>query len=228
MKPKMILKILVDLAMTVLLFLLMAYLLVGETAHEWMGLAVFILFLFHHVLNRKWYGGLFRGNYTPLRVLQTLLNVLLLAAMIGLMVSGVILSRVVFDFLPISGGTGFARTLHMLASYWGFIFMSLHLGLHWGMIMGMIRKAFCIQNPSRIRTWILRILAAGLCVYGVFAFVKHDIASYLFLRTHFVFFDMEQPLLSFFAEYLGMMGLWAILSYYAGKLLRRVGARSSR
>lgn len=60
-----------------------------------------------------------------------LLNVLLLAAMIGLMVSGVILSRVVFDFLPISGGTGFARTLHMLASYWGFIFMSLHLGLHW-------------------------------------------------------------------------------------------------
>ncbi|MBM6668237.1 hypothetical protein H6A64_10425 [Lacrimispora saccharolytica] len=175
----MILKILVDLAMTVLLFLLMAYLLVGETAHEWMGLAVFILFLFHHVLNRKWYGGLFRGNYTQLRVLQTLLNVL-------------------------------------------------HLGLHWGMIMGMIRKAFCIQNPSRIRTWILRILAAGLCVYGVFAFVKHDIASYLFLRTHFVFFDMEQPLLSFFAEYLGMMGLWAILSYYAGKLLRRVGARSSR
>src|SRR5699024_9059825 len=127
---------------------------------EWMGLAVFILFLFHHVLNRKWYGGLFRGNYTPLRVLQTLLNVLLLAAMIGLMVSGVILSRVVFDFLPISGGTGFARTLHMLASYWGFIFMSLHLGLHWGMIMGMIRKAFRIQNPSRIRTWILRILAA--------------------------------------------------------------------
>ncbi len=172
--------------------------------------------------------GLFRGNYTPLRVLQTLLNVLLLAAMIGLMVSGVILSRVVFDFLPISGGTGFARTLHMLASYWGFIFMSLHLGLHWGMIMGMIRKAFRIQNPSRIRTWVLRILAAGLCVYGVFAFVKHDIASYLFLRTHFVFFDMEQPLLSFFAEYLGMMGLWAVLSYYAGKLLRRVGTRSSR
>lgn len=148
MKHEMILKILVDLAMTVLLFLLMAYLLVGETAHEWMGLAVFILFLFHHVLNRKWYGGLLKGKYTPLRVLQTLLNVLL--------------------------------------------------------------------------------LAAGLCVYGVFAFVKHDIASYLFLRTHFVFFDMEQPLLSFFAEYLGMMGLWAVLSYYAGKLLRRVGARFSR
>lgn len=189
---------------------------------------MFVLFIFHHLLNRNWYSNLFRGKYTPLRILQTAADVLLLAAMIGLMVSGIILSRVVFDFLPISGGMGFARTLHMIASYWGFLLMSLHLGLHWGMIMGMIRKAFCIQNPSRIRTWILRILAAGLCVYGVFAFVKHDIASYLFLRTHFVFFDMEQPLLSFFAEYLGMMGLWAVLSYYAGKLLRRVGTRSSR
>lgn len=148
MKPKMILKIFVDLAMTVLLFLLMAYLLVGETAHEWMGLAVFILFLFHHVLNRKWYGGLFRGNYTPLRVLQTLLNVLLLAAMIGLMVSGVILSRVVFDFLPVSGGTGFARTLHMLASYWGFIFMSLHLGHDHGNDPKSILHSEPFQDPD--------------------------------------------------------------------------------
>lgn len=38
-------KMAVDLAMTVLLFLLMAYLLVGEAAHEWLGLAMFLLFI---------------------------------------------------------------------------------------------------------------------------------------------------------------------------------------
>ena len=43
MKPKMVLKLVVDMIMTILLFLLMAYLLVGETVHEWMGLAMFIL-----------------------------------------------------------------------------------------------------------------------------------------------------------------------------------------
>ena len=148
---------------------------------------MFVLFIFHHLLNRNWYSNLFRGKYTPLRILQTAADVLLLAAMIGLMVSGIILSRVVFDFLPISGGMEFARTLHMLASYWGFLLMSLHLGLHWGMIMGMFRKAAGIEHPSRIRTWILRILAVGLCAYGIYAFAKNGIASYMFLQTHFVF-----------------------------------------
>lgn len=220
MKPRMILKIFVDLVMTVLLLLLMAYLLVGEEAHEWIGLAMFCLFIFHHVLNWKWHGNLFRGKYTFLRMMQTLLNILLLAAMIGLMASGIILSREVFDFLPISGGMGFARTLHMLASYWGFLLMSLHLGLHWSMIMGMMRKAAGVRSSSILRTWVLRILAAGLWIYGIYAFIKNNIASYLFLQTHFVFFDMEQPLFFFFTEYLGMMCMWAATAYYIGKLLR--------
>ena len=114
------------------------------------------------------------------------------------------------------------------ASYWGFYFHEPASGASLGHDHGNDPKSILHSEPFQDPDMDLRILAAGLCVYGVFAFVKHDIASYLFLRTHFVFFDMEQPLLSFFAEYLGMMGLWAILSYYAGKLLRRVGARSSR
>lgn len=43
--------------------------------------------------------SLFKGNYTPIRILQTLLNIFLLASVIGLMVSGIILSREVSDFL---------------------------------------------------------------------------------------------------------------------------------
>lgn len=37
LKPKLILKMTIDLVMTVLLFCQMAYMLIGETAHEWMG-----------------------------------------------------------------------------------------------------------------------------------------------------------------------------------------------
>lgn len=228
MKPKAILKIVVDLAMTVLLFCLMAYLLVGETAHEWLGTAMFCLFIFHHILNWNWHRNLAKGRYSPLRVLQTVINTLILLSMIGLMVSGIIMSREVFDFLPISGWIGFARTLHMLASYWGFLFMSLHLGLHWSMIMGMARKAAGIKQRSAVRTWLLRVLAALLAVFGVYAFIKYDIASYMLLRTHFVFFDMEQPLVLFFLEYLGMMGLWAAAAYYIGKLLVRCGKRREK
>ena len=50
MKPKMMLKLGVDLAMTILLLCQMAYMLISETAHEWMGVLMFVLFVLHHLL----------------------------------------------------------------------------------------------------------------------------------------------------------------------------------
>lgn len=58
----------VDIAMIVLLPLLMAYSLIGETIHEVIGTVIFVLFILHHILNRKWYGSLFRGKLcSPMR-----------------------------------------------------------------------------------------------------------------------------------------------------------------
>ncbi len=153
MKPKMMLKMGIDLVMTVLLLCQMAYMLVGETVHEYLGTAMFVLFILHHLLNRNWYRSLKKGRYGAVRILQTAVNALVLLCMLGLMVSGVILSREVFAFLPIQGGMGFARILHMLASYWGFVLMSVHLGLHWGMVMGMQsrRARLCRKRKARLR-----------------------------------------------------------------------------
>ena len=225
MKVKLIHKIRIDLIMTILLLCQMAYMLIGETVHEWLGTVMFLLFILHQVLNEQWYKNLLRGNYTPYRVVQLIVILLLLLSMLGLMVSGIILSRVVFAFLPIHGGMGFARTLHMLAAYWGFIFMSIHLGLHWGMILGVLRKRWRMQNPSAIRTWVLRILAILLSAWGVYAFAKNNIADYLFLRSQFVFFDVERSLLFFWAEYLAMMGLFVFLAYYLGKGLQKLSKK---
>ncbi len=52
------------------------------------------------------------------------------------------------------------------------------------------------------------------------AFLKNDLASYLFVKSQLVFFDMEQPLILFFAEYIAMMGLWACVTYYSLKAVR--------
>ncbi len=54
MNTKAKVKIATDVAMTVLLMLLMAFELIGRMAHEWMGIGMFLLFILHHVLNRKW------------------------------------------------------------------------------------------------------------------------------------------------------------------------------
>lgn len=218
MKPKMIAKICVDISMTIALLLLMPYELVGQAAHEWIGIGIFVLFLIHHILNGKWSRNAFKGKYTPLRVWQTILVLLVLAAIIGSMVSGIILSRHALSFLPISGGRSFARRLHMLASYWGFVLMSLHLGLHWNMMMGMTKKA--VKKPSAARTWILRILALAIAGYGVFAFVKREIGSYMLLETQFVFFDFDQPLIFFLLDYVTVMGLFVFIGHYLAELLK--------
>ena len=54
MSRKQTLKIYVDVLMTAVLLLLMAYSLVGETAHEWLGIGMFVLFITHHILNSSW------------------------------------------------------------------------------------------------------------------------------------------------------------------------------
>lgn len=162
MKPKMIAKICVDIGITIALLLLMTYELIGQAVHEWLGIGMFVLFLTHHILNRKWTGNLLKGSYTPLRIWQTLLVVFVMLCMIGSMMSGIILSRHALSFLPINGGRSFARSLHMVSAYWGFVWMSLHLGLHWSMMMAMARKAF--HGTSSVRTRILRILAAAIAI----------------------------------------------------------------
>lgn len=130
MTAKTKVKILINVLMTLGLLILMGYHLWGDVAHEWVGAGMFLLFLLHHILNGNWYRALFRGRYTPFRVFQLVVDMLVFLAMIGLMVSGIMLSNHVFAFLNIESGMAFARLLHMAASHWGFILMVLHLGLH--------------------------------------------------------------------------------------------------
>ncbi|MDO4325839.1 MAG: DUF4405 domain-containing protein [bacterium] len=226
MKPKMFTKICVDIGMTLALLLLMTYELIGQAAHEWLGMGMFVLFVAHHILNDKWTANLLKGRYTPLRIWQTLLVVLVLLNMIGSMVSGVILSRHVLAFLPISKGRSFARSLHMVCAYWGFVWMSLHLGLHWSMMMAMARKVFSTSSPAR--TWILRTLALAIAGYGAYAFLKRDIGSYMFLRIEFVFFDFEEGLIFFLLDYLAVMGLFVCIGHYFAEILKRCGRKRTQ
>lgn len=223
MKPKIILKIAVDIVMTIVLLLLMTYELIGQAAHEWIGIGMFALFVLHHILNGKWSRNLMKGKYTVLRVVQTALVVLVLFSMLGSMVSGVILSRHALSFLPINGGRAFARNLHMLSAYWGFVFMSLHIGFHWSMMVGMARKL--VRKPSEIRKWIVRGIAVLIAGYGVYAFGKRDIGSYMLLKNQFVFFDFEEPLPLFQLDYIGIMGLFVAVGHYLTETLKKLRKR---
>lgn len=219
MKLKQKCKIILDISMTLLLFVLMAYQITGQLAHEWVGAAMFVCFIAHHILNARWTGNLLKGKYNEFRIFQTAIDLLLLADMLALMVSGIQMSRYVFSFIPGFGSIAAARRLHMLASYWGFVLMSVHLGLHWGMVTRMLRKAKGGQS-SQAKTAAAWGVAGLIGAYGAYAFWRNQIWMYLFLRAEFVFFDYSQSPVRFFVDYLAMMGLFVFLAYGAVKLLR--------
>ena len=226
MRPKQIAKIITDILMTIILLLLMAYSVVGEVAHEWLGIGMFVLLILHHFLNSRWSRNLCKGKYTPSRILQTALVVLVLISMLGSMISGIVLSRHALAFLPITGGQSWARTLHMLSAYWGFVFISLHLGLHWSMMLGMAEKMF--KNPSQARKWVMRILGVLIAGYGVYAFFKREIGSYLLLKNQFVFFDFSEPLVLFLLDYIAVMGLYVFMGHYLSMGIKRCATKSRR
>ena len=220
-------KIVLDVAMTLALLFLMGYPWWGDVAHEWAGAGMFALFIAHHILNAGWWRSLGKGRYTPARVFQLVIDLLVLPAMLGLMVSGVILSNHVFAFLPISGGMSFARLLHMASAYWGFVLMSLHLGLHWNMILGMVRRAAGGKPAVRTRRIAGNVIGAAVAVYGLVAFVRRGLPMYLFVQTHFVFFDYSEPIPLFYLDYLAMMGTCIFLAHWMGNLLRRATSKKS-
>ena len=64
--------------MTICLLLLMPYSLLSETAHEWIGMAMLVLFISHYILNHKWVTSVRKGKYNAFRVIQTVLVIIML------------------------------------------------------------------------------------------------------------------------------------------------------
>ena len=177
-----------------------------------------MLFVVHHILNRKWIRCVFKGKYALFRIWQTILVIGILLTMVGSMYSGVILSEHALSFLPIKGGWAFARSLHMVCAYWGFILMSLHLGLHWGMMVGMAKR-FVKETPI-VGKYLFRVIALLAAGYGAYAFIQREIGRYMFLKNHFAFFNFEEPLVFFLVDYMAVMWCFVWISHYLSKVLK--------
>lgn len=191
----------------------------GETAHEWVGAGLFVLFIAHHILNLNWYKNLFRGKFTPMRIFQIIVDLFVLVVMLMEMYRGIVLSRYVFAFLPIESGLSLARSLHILGAYWGILLMSLHIGMHWNMVLGILRKRANRKSASKIRTTICNCTGLLIAGYGAFVFVKRDFLTYLLLQSEFVFLDYGEPVWLFYFDYIALMGLCIFISHYLSKLV---------
>ena len=197
-------------------------------AHEIIGVALMVVWGVHIYANRRWFKGTFRGRYNPFRMTQAVVNYGMLICVAFLAISGVMLSNHVFAFLGIESGASFARTAHLLASHWYFVFISLHIGLHVGVIFNRLKIAQLIEGSrgSASVSWKVvatRIIVALMSVYGIYAFVERGFWKYLTLQQPFFFMDMERGYVLFFVDYVSIVALFAAALYYATKLLIKRG-----
>ncbi len=201
-------RIIIDLSMTILLPMLMAYALIGEKFHEIIGTLMFGLFIAHNIMNRGWYLALFKGRYTARRIFQTVLNTLLLIFMLLQPVSGILMSKHLYTFIQIPGVSATAREIHLCLAYWGFVLMCLHAGTHLSAPLEKLKR-------NRKSIWIVTAgILSAVSLYGCYAFLKRKLADYMFLKSAFVFFDYGEPRLYFFFDYIAMMLLFAWLGYW--------------
>lgn len=207
------LRSIIDIGMVALLPLLMARHLTGEAAHEWIGAAMLALLIFHLALNSRWFPALLRGRYGAARVFHTAVNLLLLADILMMAVSGIMMSEYAFPFLSFPAGASFARRIHLPCAFWGFLLMSLHIGLHWQGILGRVKALAHGGKASAGRRLALRALALLASAYGVYAFFKRQFPDYLFLKESFAFFDFDEPLLPYLLDMAAIMTLFAVLGH---------------
>ena len=199
----------VDVSMTVILMMLMSSQIIEGVHHELCGVSMFVLFVIHQVLNRRWYASLFRGRYNMNRVFMTVINLALLISFILTVFSGIIMSES-FPELNIEALSSFARLCHLSCSYLSFVLMGIHLGLHWGMIAGRIKSSW----PA--------LIAVIIACYGLYVFIQADIISYIFLVNQFAFIDYDKNIFLVFADNIAMLAFWTSAGYYVSKLIRKL------
>ena len=202
----------IDMCMTLLLLFLMAYQVTGETLHEWIGIGMTVLVIIHQILNRKWYGALFKGKYRPYRIVTTAVNILLLLSFALTAFCGMSMSGHAVPFLYGIAPITFARRMHLSMSHWSFVLMGLHLGLH---IPAMTARVKLEGSKKTL------VSAAFCCIAGIglWLFLRNNMTDYLFFRVPFAFLDYEKAGALVILENLLMLLFWAFAGALCGKSL---------
>lgn len=211
-----ILRRIIDLCMIVVLPLLMAYELIGRSTHEWLGVTMLALVIVHQIINRAWYQSLFKGRYSALRIVTVMMDLTLILLMILQAISGISMARHLPDAVPALLRRSVARSIHMTCAYWCFTFMCVHAGFHMNALTARMKQRF-----SPVAFSMLRIAVWLAALYGMYAFVKRQLPGYMFMQIQFAFFDYEEPLICFFADYLAVMALFLLLGHLLGGVLRK-------
>lgn len=213
MKVIILKRLVLPAAMAALLLLSLAYWWMENLPHEIFGAVLFALLGWHLAVNRIWFRNLLRGRYDTRRMITPVLHLLLIANMLVLLVTSVVISKSVFEFLPIPDSI-YLRDVHWFAAYWVMVIVGVHLGLHWSRVIGVVRATLRLSPRNSARTLVLRIAAALLAGFGVWSFSVLSVWGKLTFTYSLDFWDFTATVTPFFGHWAGVVSLPAIMAHY--------------
>lgn len=196
------LRIFIDITMTILLIILMGYYITETKIHEILGITLFVLFSVHNILNIKWYKSIFEGKYSFQRIFHIIINLLLLIAMFGMMISSIMLTINVSTIV-------LGRKLHMIFNSWLFILISIHIGLHFNGLMTKINK----KMKKNTFEYVYYLFIVMISVFGLYSVILSGLWEDMFWLKEYKFFDYEKNCITFYLEYSSIMFFISITTY---------------
>jgi formylglycine-generating enzyme required for sulfatase activity/flavodoxin len=191
----------------------MAYQVTGEALHEWIGIGMTVLVIIHQILNRKWYGTIYKGKYNLYRIATTVVNIALLLSFVLTAFCGMSMSSHAVPFLYGMTKVSFARRMHLSMSHWAFVLMGLHLGMHIPVMFAKLK----LTDKGRIFISVLLCIVSGI---GLFLLIKDGMSGYLFFRVPFAFLDYEKAGILVFLENILMLTFWVYIGTQVAVICR--------
>ncbi len=180
----------IDVGMMILLLLLMTFPFTGQDIHIFLGIIMIVFFIIHHYLNRRWYLSLFKGKKTKIKMIFITINSLLLISILAVALSGLTLA----GYVPFMSYF-LARKIHLLCSYWSYLLMGLHVGLH-------------LQVTKMIKN---KLIVYGIMLIGIILFIKNQIMIYLLNMSVFLYVSDQMNMVIYMFEYLIIFILFVLL-----------------
>lgn len=154
----------------------------GQSFHEIAGLVFAVMYFTHIFLNWKWVVNVTRKIFD--RKLQWnlrgsyALNLLLLICMTFVIISGILISKVVFPNIQVTN-QGWFHVTHIAVSYLTLVLIGVHVGLHWQWVVNVWNKIWRIKTTFAWGRYAARGLTVLILVFGVYEMNSHGFVNQL-------------------------------------------------
>lgn len=170
MNKKNVFKIILDFVMAIVLALMFRKMALGLNFHEIGGLVLLGVFVFHMILNWKWVTVTTRNvlkKETPKKIkICYFVDVLLVVCFFCIGISGVFISKVVFNINTLQNVPW--QMIHYTSSAVALLLVGIYLGLHVSFITGMLSKMLPGKGkPQKIIGIVLSVILIGFGAYSL-------------------------------------------------------------